>query len=226
MPYLRGENLILAGSIAVPTGSKTDSLLARLLSSVRPAPRLTRQVIQLSIPVAATLVAFPALAVRIWRLLSDGGMPAAILLVVTACAIAAIALRVAPARGEPDVHDRQLDVILAVPFVGGCVWLALGWPEQFGIDQPLTGHQIIAATALLAGGCLLVVGTRLTARLRFVLLLPLTAMPQITGRPAILILLVAVTIAGTLLLVIARYRRSNWIAASGTSPIANESTGH
>ena len=222
----RSALIILAGCVAVQSWFKSNSVRGRLLSALRPASRPSRQALRLSIPVAITLVAFPALPVRMWHLLSDGGLPTAILLIVTACAIAGIALRMAPAPGEPDVHDRQLDVILAVPFVGGCVWLVSGWPEQFGIDAPLTGHQVVAATALLAGTCLLVVGTRLSARLRFVLLLPLMAMPQVTERPAVLLFLVTVTIAGTLLPAITRYRRRDRIAASGSSPIMNESTGH
>ena len=220
----RSALLILAGCAAVQSWFKSNSVLERFLSALRPTCRPSRQALQLSIPVAITLVAFPALPVRMWHLLSDGGRPAAILLIVTACAIAGIALRVAPALGEPDVHDRQLDVILAVPFIGGCVWLVSGWPEQFGIDPPLTGHQVIAASALLAGACLLVVGTRLSARLRFVLLLPLIAMPQVTGRPAILLFLVTVTVAGTLQAAIARYRRRDRIAASGSSPMATGDT--
>ncbi|WP_298582662.1 hypothetical protein [uncultured Kocuria sp.] len=165
--------------------------------------------LQLSIPVAVVLAVFPALTHHVWQVLLAGGMPAAMLLAVTACAIAGIALRAAPASGEPNVHDRQLDVILAVFFIGGGVWLTAAWPERFGIDQTLTGHQIIAATALLTGGYLLVAGTRLTARLRFVLLLPFIAMPQITERPAVLGLLVAGAIVRTLLLAIVRFRRSN-----------------
>lgn len=221
----RSARFVLAGWVAVRSWFTSNSVRGRLLSALRPASRPSRQALQLSIPVAITLVAFPGLPVRMWHLLSDGGRPAAILLIVTACAVVGIALRVAPAPGEPDVHDRQLDVILAVPFVGGCVWLVSGWPEQFGIDPPLTGHQVVAATALLAGTCLLVVGTRLSARLRFVLLLPLIAMPQVTGRPAVLVFLVTVTIAGTLLAAMTRYRWRDRIAASGSSPITHESTG-
>jgi hypothetical protein len=60
--------------------------------------------------------------------------------------------------------------------------------------------------------------------LRFVLLLPLIAMPQVTGRPAVLLLVVTGTVAGTLLAAIARYRRRDQIAASGSSPMATGDT--
>ncbi|MEX5272284.1 hypothetical protein [Kocuria sabuli] len=169
-------------------------------------------------------MAFPALMDQAWQVLSDGGVAAAMLLAVTICAITGAALRAAPAPGEPDVHDRQLDVILAVPFIGGSVWLATGWPEQFTSGQPLSGHQIIAATALLTGIYLLVAGTRLTARLRYVLILPLLALPQVTGH-RVLLLLVAVTIAATVLLVIVRLRRSTRLATSAPGEDPERSTG-
>lgn len=187
-------------------------------------PHLSRQVLLLIIPVAVTLAVFPALTIRAWRLLSNGGVPAAMLLVVTICAVVGIALRMAPAPGEPDVHDRQLDVILAVPLIGVCVWLTMGWPEHSGINQPLSGHVIIAATALVAGGVLLLLGTRLALRLRFILMLPLIAMPQITGRPAVLTLLLVVTIVGTLLQMRSRLRRSARPEASSTGGNENGSS--
>lgn len=210
---------MFAGFAAVQTGPRKHLTPTHLLSAFRvqasqPARHPVLRVLQLSIPVAVVLAVFPALTGRAWQVLSEGGMPAAMLVAVTACALAGIALRAAPAPGEPNVHDRQLDVILAVFFIGGSVWLTASWPEHFRIDQPLTGHQILAATGLLTGGYLLIAGTRLTARLRFVLILPLIAMPSITGRPAVLGLLVAVAIVGTLLLAIVRFRRSTRLAAA------------
>lgn len=220
---------MFAGFTAVQTGPKMQLRPTRLLSTLRlssswPAPHLVRRMLQLSVPIAVTLAVFPALADHGWQVLSDGGMPAAMLVAVTVCAVAGITLGAAPAPGEPNVHDRQLDVILATFFIGGCVWLAAAWPEHFRIDQPLTEHQVIAAAALLTGGYLLVAGTRLTARLRFVLILPLIALPQITGRPTVLILLVAATIAATALSAIVRVRRNARITASATAETAQEST--
>lgn len=208
---------MFAGFAALETGPIVHLMPTRLTAVLRPAPRLVRKVLQLSVPIALTLIAFPALAHHGQQVLSAGGSSAAMLLAVLFCAVAGIVLSTAPAPGEPNVHDRQLDVILAVFFIGGCVWFTTAWPEQFGAGQSLTGQQIIAATALLTGIYLLVAGTRLTARLRFVLILPLIATPQITERPTVLTALVAVTIAATLLLVAVRFRRSTRIAASSVT---------
>lgn len=219
-----GGNIMFAGFAAVHAGPRFHLMPTHLISALRPAPRLLRRVLQLSIPLAVTLAAFPALTVHGWQVLSDGGGPAAMLLAVVVCAVVGIVLGAAPAPGEPNVHDRQLDIILAVFFIGGCVWLATAWSEQFRVGQPLAGPQLIAATALLTGAYLVVAGTRLTARLRYVLLLPLIAMPQVTARPTLLALLVTLTLVATLLLTLLRLRRNARASASATAESASAPT--
>jgi putative flippase GtrA len=149
------------------------------------------------LPVAATLVAFPAAAVLSWQLLSTGGLAGAGFVAVCLAGVVIVALRAAPAAGEPDVHDRQLDVILAAPLLAAAVWLSFGWPTRLGPGMPWGVREVVAVTAFLVGASLLLLGTRLTARIRWALCQPLLSLPAVTGRPLLSGVLIATVVLVT-----------------------------
>ncbi|GIE75674.1 hypothetical protein Aph02nite_16240 [Actinoplanes philippinensis] len=121
---------------------------------------------RLLLAVALTAVAFPALAADVWDgLWSRGsGVP---LLIPAAAAAALAASRIRPSSAEPDVHDRQVDGLLATVFLTAGVTLLLLMPADAWL--------VPAALSFLAGAAILLVGTRTVARLRWALLLPLLA---------------------------------------------------
>lgn len=162
--------------------------------------------LRLVLPVVAALVAFPGAAVSSWQVLRGGGAAAFGLLAVCLAAPVIVALRAAPTAGEPDVHDRQLDVILAAPLLAAAVWLSVGWSTRLGPAAPWSTREVLAATAFLAGASFLLLGTRLTARIRWALGLPLLALPVVTDRPPLLAALIAGVLTGTAAAAIRRLR--------------------
>ncbi len=158
--------------------------------------------------IAATLVAVPASAVQSWAVLQGGGIAAAELVVVVVAALVMVALRTSPSAGDPDVHDRQLDVIMAVPILAAAVWSSLGWSAELAPGAPWSTRDAVTACLFLAGSSLLLIGTRLTARLRWALCLPLLGLPAVTDRPLLLgALLTAVVVAITTTVAVRLYRR-------------------
>ena len=121
-----------------------------------------------------TALAFPALVAIGWNSLWDRGTAVPPLIPVAAAA-AMVAGRVRPGRTEPDVHDRQVDGLLAGAFLTVAGTLLVLMPEPSWL--------IPAAVAFLAGSAILLVGTRTVARLRWALLLPLVTFTGVT--PAI-----------------------------------------
>ncbi len=95
------------------------------------------------------------------------------LLIPLVAAAALIAGRVRPGQDEPDVHDRQVDGLLAAGCLVSAATLLLLMPSPDRTTWLLPG-----ALAYLAGAAILLVGTRTAARMRWALLLPLVA---ITG---------------------------------------------
>ncbi len=83
--------------------------------------------------------------------------PATSLVVAALLVLVATAATVVPDVRAATVHDRQLDHILAVAAMGVAVWAALTW------RSPSAGVVV----AMMAGvaACLLLVGTRVTARM-------------------------------------------------------------
>ena len=121
-------------------------------------------------------------------------------------AVAVVAARSAPDPREPDVHDRQLDVILAVPLLVGALWLNLGWADPVSTAEVPT-RVLTALVLFLAGAALLLLGTRMTARLRWVLCLPLLGAPWLDAHPTVRTLLV-VAVACAAVATVARHRRN------------------
>ncbi|MEV6300682.1 glycosyltransferase family 2 protein [Actinoplanes sp. NPDC051861] len=121
--------------------------------------------VRLGLAALLTAAAFPALATMAWDSVTTRG-PAVPLIIPVAAGAALVAGRVRPPRGEPDVHDRQVDGLLAVAFLATAGTLLVLMPGR-------TAWLVPAALAFLAGAAILLVGTRAVARMRWALLLPL-----------------------------------------------------
>jgi putative flippase GtrA len=132
-----------------------------------------RRAVQTRLLLAALLtsLAFPALVMIGWNGLWERG-PAVPLLIPVAAAAALVAGRIRPASTEPDVHDRQVDGLLATAFLTAAGTLL--------VLRPAPVWLVPAALAFLAGSAILLVGTRTVARLRWALLLPLVTVAGVT----------------------------------------------
>ncbi|GAA4942896.1 glycosyltransferase family 2 protein [Actinoplanes utahensis] len=126
---------------------------------------------RLALAALLTALAFPAVVAAGWNGLWDRG-PAVPLLIPVAAAAALVAGRIRPARTDPDVHDRQVDGLLAAGFLTAAGTLLLLMPDPAWL--------VPAALAFLAGAAILLAGTRTVARLRWALLLPLMTVAGIT----------------------------------------------
>jgi hypothetical protein len=125
---------------------------------------------RLLLAVLLTAVACPALLTTGWDEVWVRGD--AVPLIIPVAAALALALgRVRPSHGEPDVHDRQVDGLLAVGFLVSATALLLLAP------QPVPARWLVpAALAYVAAAAVLLLGTRAAARMRFALLPPLLTM--------------------------------------------------
>lgn len=179
-----------------PVGQSAVSITVRLLAAV-----------------ALSALAFPALPVAAYNAVRLGVGGAAQLTLVCSTAIAMVCLRARRAVGEPQVHDRQLDVILALPFLAAAGWLALAWPNHPTMGGPLSDRAVIGFTTFVIGACLLMLGTRFTARIRCALPLPLLAAPVITASGALWSALYAAAVLMLAWIVVRRVVR-------GTDPLA------
>lgn len=155
---------------AAITVARGDATVQELLSGVG----------RLMLPMLATAIALPQFVIRI---ASDtvtaptmiiGGV-ALILLLIGMLALAA------PRRSEPEVHDRQVDLII------GAVLLAFGvWQIHAGSELPheqLTTAAVVGACAFLAGATTVLLGTRLAARWRWLFAVPLVLIEPIRSHP-------------------------------------------
>ncbi|PID53415.1 MAG: hypothetical protein CSB46_08205 [Micrococcales bacterium] len=115
------------------------------------------------------------------------GTPVAL---VAGFALAASLVR--PWRPRPPVHDRQLDVILAVPFISLAAWMLLWWPL---IDERRTPTDagIVTVVAFTAAVVLLVLGTRTAGQLSPALLPGLVALPSLATNGWLVLSAIAVS---------------------------------
>jgi putative flippase GtrA len=155
----RGSPVLRPATVRAVVGRVRRAALARVL-----------------IAVTLTAIAFPAATSATWNSLwVYGEMTAPVVPLLVAMVI--MVARIRPAPGEPDVHDRQLDLLIAgflLALTGGLVVLAPA--ERLSI--PL----LIAATSFLCAGVVLLLGTRTAARLRWALVLPAVAIAAATPR--------------------------------------------
>lgn len=179
-----------AGSSATAALTKDDDEL-EIFAPVVTGPLVVlaapvvRVALRLAAAIAAAMVAFPAVAGHIWHLLGHRPLTAVAVAVVVIAAGALVAARAVPPPGDPDVHDRQLDFILALPALAAAVFLSIAWPDRFTATGPPSSRQLVAFTVFLTGAALLLLGTRCTARLRALLLAPLLMLPVLERAPAV-----------------------------------------
>jgi putative flippase GtrA len=134
--------------------------------------RMVRRTAQTRLLLAVLLaaVACPALLTIGWGEIWERGH--AVPLIIPVAASVALALgRARPSHGEPDVHDRQVDGLLAFGFLGSAAALMLLAPTP----TPIT-WLVPAALSYVSAAAVLLLGTRAAARMRFALLPPLLAM--------------------------------------------------
>jgi len=163
-----------------------------------------RYLVRLALPLLVTMAAFPVVVGHLVR--AAASLPvAATTSAVLLSAGALVATRSSPDPQEPDVHDRQLDVILAVPLLAGAVWLNVGWADPASPAE-VPARVLAALVLFLAGASLLLLGTRMTARLRWILCLPLLGVPWLGAHPTLRTLLV-VAVACAAVVAAERHRR-------------------
>jgi putative flippase GtrA len=163
-----------------------------------------RYLVRLALPLLVTMAAFPVVVGHLVR--AAASLPvAATTSAVLLSAAALVATRSSPNPQEPDVHDRQLDVILAVPLLAGAVWLNVGWADPASPAE-VPARVLAALVLFLAGAALLLLGTRMTARLRWILCLPLLGVPWLGAHPTLRTLLV-VAVACAAVVTADRHRR-------------------
>ncbi|MFI5932263.1 glycosyltransferase [Actinoplanes sp. NPDC051494] len=176
-----GANVIAIGVVfalryAVTTSWVYDSPALPTSGVLRVVRRAAQ--VRVVLAVLLTALAFPAL-------LRLGATP--VPLVIPFAAAAALVLgRLRPEHGEPDVHDRQLDGLLAVGCLASATTLLLLAPAPDRMTWVLP-----AALFYLAGAAVLLLGTRTAARLRWILPIPLVslaAVPALAGAIACVVL--------------------------------------
>jgi putative flippase GtrA len=110
--------------VATPAQNLVDPGSARPGNAYPPVRDPRRYLLRLVLPPVITLVAFPGAATHL--ALAMTGLSAAVSAVAIVAGGVLVAVRSAHDPSEPDVHDRQLDVILALPLLAAALWLELG----------------------------------------------------------------------------------------------------
>jgi putative flippase GtrA len=131
--------------------------------------------IRFALAFALTLAAFPAAVMSTWGGVLDRGahLP---LLIPLAAAGALLVGRLKPAHAEPNVHDRQVDGLIAAALLLTATTLAALAPDRHATST----WVVLAMVSFLAGATVLLLGTRTAARLRWTLVLPLVAVDEAT----------------------------------------------
>lgn len=183
-----------ATSARLPARHGQPEVLAPTISRsvVLPTGPVPRVALRLGAAIVAALLAFPAVAVHAWHLLSGQPLTAVAGAFVACVAAAVVTVRAAPPTGDPDVHDRQLDVILALPALAAALFLSFAWPQRFTAAGLPGSREVVAFTVFLTGAAVLLLGTRCTARLRLLLLAPLLMLPAVENAPALALVLLVV----------------------------------
>jgi hypothetical protein len=124
-----------------------------------------------------TLVAVPGMAALSWNGLWSSGPDVPLLIPLAAAGALAIG-RLRPRASEPDVHDRQVDALIAGMLLVAAVVLTAVAP-----DRPSSSFLLAVSVAFLAAATTLLLGTRTATRLRWALLLPMVAAGLATPTP-------------------------------------------
>lgn len=168
-----------------------------------------------AMPAALTLAAVPGAARHAWATLTSGGIAVVELLAGAACVVLLTMAKSRPAPGEPDVHDRQLDIILTIPFLAAAVWFALDWSQDWHAGATWTVPAVLAVVTFGFAASFVLLGTRTTARLRWALLIPLALLPVVQRQSWSAVAATAVIVVLTgYTLVRVRQRRRTWTRIS------------
>ncbi|WP_432824896.1 glycosyltransferase [Dactylosporangium sp. CA-092794] len=152
----------------------------RLATIGRPSLSTGRRSVRIrfALGVVLAFAAFPAVAVSIWRGLLDAG-PAVPLVIPLLTGATLLVGRLKAADAEPDVHDRQVDGLIATALL-----LAAGTLTALAPPGGATsGWTLLGFVSFLAAATVLLLGTRTAARLRWALVLPLLAIDGATPDP-------------------------------------------
>jgi putative flippase GtrA len=144
----------------------------RLLGRLRRAA-LSR----VGLAVTLTALAFPTVTAATWSSLWRPS-PQAALLVPLLAAAAMLVAQIRPATAEPDVHDRQLDLLIAGFLLAATVGLVAVAPRG-----TVSGSLLLASVCFLGAGVVLLLGTRTAGRLRWAMVLPVVAIDAATPAP-------------------------------------------
>lgn len=150
----------------VRTPAPAGSGVGRALRGLRRVPH-----VRLGLAVLLTVVAAPTTAAMAWNGLWDRGTTAPLLIPLVAAA-ALLVGRLRPSAGEPDVHDRQVDALIAAVLLACAGALTAVAQDR---RPASSGFLLLATVAYLAAATTLLLGTRTAARLRWALVLPLLA---------------------------------------------------
>lgn len=127
---------------------------------------------------AIVLAVLAVHAYGLWSLVRDSASsgPLVILVLVPVAAVAVAWQRAVPGHGGPDIHDRQLDYILGAGLtVAGLTLLVV--QDQRAADFTGARLDLLALPLTAAAAAVLLLGTRMTWRLRAALLVLLLAWP-------------------------------------------------
>ncbi len=134
---------------------------------------------QLALRMLAIVLAVLAVhAHGLWSLVRDSASsgPLVILVLVPVAAVAVAWQRAVPGHGGPNIHDRQLDYILGAGLtVAGLTLLVV--QDQRPADFTGARLDLLALPLTAAAAAVLLLGTRMTWRLRTALLVLLLAWP-------------------------------------------------
>jgi putative flippase GtrA len=187
-----GVNLLVANALAIGTVfvlryvatsrwvyGQRDPMTAAAVQRMAVAGRRSVQ-IRFALGLLLTLAAFPAVALATWRSLADGG-PHVPLLIPLVTAAALLVGRLKAADAEPNVHDRQVDGLIATALLLTAGTLTALAPA----GDPTSTWSMLAMVSYLAAATVLLLGTRTAARLRWALMLPLLAVDEATPAQAV-----------------------------------------
>ncbi|MEV6923360.1 polyprenol monophosphomannose synthase [Dactylosporangium sp. NPDC051485] len=127
--------------------------------------------IRFALACVLTVAAFPAVTPMFWNGLWSRE-PDVPLVIPLAVAAALLVGRLKAPDAELDVHDRQVDGLLATFLLMMAAVLTVIAPD----DASSSAFALLATAAYLAGATVLLLGTRAAARLRWALVLPLVAL--------------------------------------------------
>ena len=154
------DQLVSAGPAEAPSVSRLTTLRARM-------PAVTRTArFRMLLAVLAVVVAYHYSLTTLMRTLGLD-TPLAYLGLVPFMALGLAAMRGRPTRSEPDIHDRQVDIIIGLPLVAAATAAMLLLPERLSTLFWVYRIDLLSLPFFVAGVICLVFGVRTLWRLRF-----------------------------------------------------------